>query len=1308
MAEVTFDKQVGFNDLNTWISTLTELKDYTIQIDCSGIVEQDLKTIGNKLNSAKNGIFFKVYLINIDDTINDFSNGFDNCSKLREIYIDTPCNITNASRLFYQCSNLQKASILGLSKTTDVSYMFYYCSQLSSINWGAIKPTSISSTFNGASTTKSISVSDPETKAWFTTNASSMSLNYYYFSDSTSKITLKYNELDTEIPKLESTYLYDLTIDCKGVTEDQFYGDPWNASPLSKKLQLAKKNVFINLKLINIDFILTKATSMFRGCSSLTEIDTQYFTNVTYAGSMFFYCSKLTHIDTQAFTNVTDAYGMFTGCSSLTQVDTKAFTNVTNAGVMFDGCSSLTHIDTQAFTNVTDASYMFHDCSSLTEIDTQAFTNVTDASNMFSDSGLTQITGTQAFTNVTNAYWMFRGCSSLTQIDTQAFTNVTNAISMFSGCSGLTQITGTSAFTNVTNASDMFTSCSSLTEIDTKAFTNVINAESMFQYCSKLTQIDTQAFTNVTYAYEMFEGCSSLPYIDTQAFTNVTNASWMFHDCSSLTEIDTQAFTNVTDASYMFTSCSKLIQIDTKAFTNVTDASYMFKGCSSLTEITGTQAFTKVTNASYMFEGCSGLTQITGTQAFTNVTEAQYMFYGCRGLTKITWGSMKPTQSGQMLNTGCSGAIIVEDEKTKDYIQKNINTYKYAVIVGSAIITTLETLENDISILTNGIHNICIRELGISRDTVVGSSSNNEMSILGNKLSSAPMGVMFNLSLILPDFQKSLESCFNSTSKQIPIKSLQIINGENLSNIEGLLKNNTSIENVEIGWANDIENSDFAFQNCTNLKSVDTGVHQDYTPNTFRNIPGNVSIKVSDDKTKTWLEQNDTNIGLTKGTYITEVVGYRPFDKIKVDTTFANLANAIKDYPENTTLKVNIDCTDVENIKNSNIQNTLGAKHTYYISLLNINKENCVQYDTFSHYYNIVSITIDTNVSLNVTEICYYCENLKAVTLKSSVPTSWNEISDYGSSLDISGLAEGSTISNPYFRNSLEYINFGNFNDNNSINSLIYKVNKNKKFIAEVSNKKTGLFVKKALKQYNITNYSIVGLGDGSLIPSIIPYKELDIYSGAYDEPNYHLTIDFGDMTQTDYNSSSTKLGSILGKETDSSFKLTLSIPDTISDINGILNNSKNITSLNLGSSKNIRSIRNAFENSSLTEIELPNLPNDADVVNAFNGCSSISFKKSSPVQHLWLERNKANMGLMDYTIESYYVVYFKKLKTRDTELVLSDGTHNITIPEKDFKRVQTLEGAVKLPKEMDASKLGVVGKPEVKIEIKEITEVFK
>jgi len=290
----------------------------------------------------------------------------------------------------------------------------------------------------------------------------------------------------------------------------------------------------------------SKSAMMFESFSNVTTIngfndessvilDTS---NVTDMGSMFRHCSSLTNVDVSKFdtSNVTEIGGMFWGCSSLVNVDVSNFdtSNVTATSYMFIFCSSLTNVDVSKFdtSNVTDMYAMFWGCSSLTNVDVSNF----DTSN------------------VTHMGSMFSNCSSLANVDVSKFdtSNVTNMGSMFHGCSSLTNVDVSKFDTsNVTNMGSMFHDCSSLTNVDVSNLdtSNVTDMGSMFSNCSSLANVDVSKFdtSNVTDMRYMFSNCSSLANVDVSKFdtSNVTYMSYMFHGCNNLTTLNISNFNTI-------------------------------------------------------------------------------------------------------------------------------------------------------------------------------------------------------------------------------------------------------------------------------------------------------------------------------------------------------------------------------------------------------------------------------------------------------------------------------------------------------------------------------------------------------------------------------------------------------------------------------------------------------------------------------------------------------------------------------------------------------------------------------------------
>ena len=180
------------------------------------------------------------------------------------------------------------------------------------------------------------------------------------------------------------------------------------------------------IEIIQISNSITSCSSMFRNCSSLTEIPStlKIPNSIIGCSYMFDGCSSLTTIPSTLIipNSVIDCLGMFRGCSSLTAIpSTLTIPNsVDRCSYMFDSCSSLTAIpETLTIPNsVTNCSSMFDGCSSLTTIPS-TFTipnSVTDCAGMFRDcSSLTSDISniwpsTWNFTGTINISYMFYNC----------------------------------------------------------------------------------------------------------------------------------------------------------------------------------------------------------------------------------------------------------------------------------------------------------------------------------------------------------------------------------------------------------------------------------------------------------------------------------------------------------------------------------------------------------------------------------------------------------------------------------------------------------------------------------------------------------------------------------------------------------------------------------------------------------------------------------------------------------------------------------------------------------------------------------
>ncbi len=144
---------------------------------------------------------------------------------------------------------------------------------------------------------------------------------------------------------------------------------------------------------------VTNMSSVFLGCSSLTNLDLHIFrtSKVETMFQMFMGCESLLELDLSNFdtSNVTNMKYMFGACYSLVNLNLKNFntSKVSAMSQMFDGCHSLTSLDLTSFdtSKVIDYIKMFDDLNSITEIKVTR-DKWTIPSSAISNSGVTDFT----------------------------------------------------------------------------------------------------------------------------------------------------------------------------------------------------------------------------------------------------------------------------------------------------------------------------------------------------------------------------------------------------------------------------------------------------------------------------------------------------------------------------------------------------------------------------------------------------------------------------------------------------------------------------------------------------------------------------------------------------------------------------------------------------------------------------------------------------------------------------------------------------------------------------------------------------
>ena len=231
--------------------------------------EEDKENLKNGIyRFNKEGKYFFCY--HFDNTLNDLSHMFSNCSSLTWVFIPSfsflENKITNLSKLFYECFALKKihfSSSFNTEDVMDMSRMFTNCQSLKSINLSSFNTKNVqdmSLMFDSCNNLEQIDLSSFNTR------------NVCYMSSLFDGCTkLKYIDLSS----FNTEKVKDMS--------NMFHG----CSSL-KKLNLS------NFKICN----LNNMKSMFGYCSSLKEIDlTSFQTNeIVYLTNMFKKCSSLKSI----------------------------------------------------------------------------------------------------------------------------------------------------------------------------------------------------------------------------------------------------------------------------------------------------------------------------------------------------------------------------------------------------------------------------------------------------------------------------------------------------------------------------------------------------------------------------------------------------------------------------------------------------------------------------------------------------------------------------------------------------------------------------------------------------------------------------------------------------------------------------------------------------------------------------------------------------------------------------------------------------------------------------------------------------
>lgn len=525
----------------------------------------------------------------------------------------------------------------------------------------------------------------------------------------------------------------------------------------------------------------------FMGWSNLKTIfglENLNMEGVTKTSSMFQNCTSLTSLDLSVLSpqNVTDMSGMFAGCSNLTTiyVDEDKWTTaaVSNSDGMFDSCNKLkggsgttfnVGNDDQTYACVDKAGqpgYFTQKRFGEPTIDAKPYVVLSNDNTQltFYYDEFKEVRGGM---NVDRNNWKNNAGKGRIVVFDDSFayyTGLTSTAQWFSSC-GVVGFVGLENLKtdNVTDMKEMFYQCAAR-EIDVTGFntSKVTNMFAMFGECFNLETIDVRHFniakgTEINY---MFYSCSRLKtiYCD-NTWDALSSADSPFYFCTALTGYDSAKTSGdyakpIADGGYFTPTSEKpakepyaLLSNDNKTvtfyydenrksrkgyefapdwaenlrwggngadvttavfdssfagYTSLTSTASWFKEWKRLTTIVGLENLntSKVTDMSWMFYNCGNLknldVRLFDTRKVNNMAN---MFCGCSSLTALDVSGFD-TGSVTSMNSMFSGCSGLSSLDVSHFNTSNV-TNIVAMFYGCSNLTSLDLRRFDMSKLTS-------------------------------------------------------------------------------------------------------------------------------------------------------------------------------------------------------------------------------------------------------------------------------------------------------------------------------------------------------------------------------------------------------------------------------------------------------------------------------------------------------------------------------------------------------------------------------------------------------------------------------
>ena len=464
----------------------------------------------------------------------------------------------------------------------------------------------------------------------------------------------------------------------------------------------------------------TTASSMFNGCSSLTDLSSIASWNVskvTNMGSMFLGCSKLPNLDLSGWNpaSITDTgiRQMFDGCSSLASIKGISSWDTSNItamyGVFWD-CKELVSLDLSGWdcSKVTSTSVMFTNCRKLQEITvgdkwqwvaadasgylpTPSSQYITGATGKWYDEDGNGYAPADIPTGKAATYYASKDLVPGITISGNAevgetLTATVNNLSeeeitgyqwyTVDDSNNETAIANATAHTYTVTANEVgkkilckafYKNGSATKNVKTTSTDNVTPQKTAFAvYSADDNSLDFYKRSSVPSAGEQFEGKTATKVYKGIEDTN-RSVPWSNYkrNIKTATVVDDEIQPKST--VQWFYNFSNMTQCDMSKLdtSNLTDMSDMFYNCSKLTSVGDLSSWNtpKVTTIYGMFSSCSALTTLDLSSWNTSkVTNMNSMFSSCSSLTTLdlsSWNTSKVASMNYMFDR-CSSLTTLD------------------------------------------------------------------------------------------------------------------------------------------------------------------------------------------------------------------------------------------------------------------------------------------------------------------------------------------------------------------------------------------------------------------------------------------------------------------------------------------------------------------------------------------------------------------------------------------------------------------------------------------------------------------------